>query len=91
MAKSIWLTLLAVVAAASATTWGYEVFQGPTELIQYDPARAFEGYTMFGPQSDLSVYLVDMHGQVVHMWPTPQDWPRGVSATHARLLEDGTL
>ncbi len=91
MAKSIWLTLLAVVAAVSATTWGYEVFQGPTELIQYDPARASEGYTMFGPQSDQNVYLIDMYGQVVHMWPTPPGWPRSVSATHARLLEDGTL
>ncbi|TDJ47171.1 MAG: hypothetical protein E2O51_01510 [Gammaproteobacteria bacterium] len=91
MVKSAWLISITVVAGISATTWSYEVFQGPTELIQYDPAKAFEGYTMFGPQSDLSVYLIDMHGQVVHMWPTPQNWPRGVSATHARLLEDGTL
>ncbi len=91
MAKSAWVTSITVVAAVSATTWGYEVFQGPTELIQYDPARAFEGYTMFGPISGESVYLIDMHGQVVHTWPTPAGWPRGVSATHARLLEDGTL
>ncbi len=84
MARSIRLTCFAGVVAVTATTWGYEVFQGPTELIQYDPDRAFEGYTMFGPQSDENVYLIDMHGQVVHIWPTPQGWPRGVSATHAR-------
>jgi hypothetical protein len=78
------------VAGLSATIWGYEVFQGPTELIQYDPDQAFEGYTMFGPISGDSVYLIDMHGRVVHTWPTPDNWG-GVSATHARLLEDGTL
>ncbi len=82
-----WVT---AVAAISAAAWGYEVFQGPTELIQYDPERAFEGYTMFGPISGDSVYLIDMHGQVVHTWPTPDNWG-GVSSTHARLLEDGTL
>ncbi len=71
--KSAWLASITVVAAVSTTTWSYEVFQRPAELIQYDPAKAFEGYTMFGPQSDQSVYLIDMHEQVVHMWPTPQD------------------
>ncbi len=89
MTRSIWLIFSAAVACASV--WGYEAFQGPTELIQHDPDRAFEGYTMFGPISGESVYLIDMQGQVVHMWPTPGDWPPGVSATHARLLEDGTL
>ncbi len=88
--RTHWQASVIAVAGLSATVWGYEVFQGPTELIQYDPDRAFEGYTMFGPISGDSVYLIDMHGQVVHTWPTPDNWG-GVSATHARLLEDGTL
>lgn len=72
----------------------YESFQGPTELIQYDPAKAFESYTLFSPFHGKNTYLLDMHGEVVHMWP----YPEGISAPgrevvekHARLLEDGTL
>ena len=91
MTKSVWLASIIVITAVSAMTWAYEAFQGPTELIQYDPDKAFEGYTMFGAQSGENVYLIDMQGQVVHMWPVPEDWRPSVSATHARLLEDGTL
>ena len=37
--------LIVAVPAAMA----YEAFQGPTELIQYDPAKAYTGYTLFSP------------------------------------------
>ena len=74
MTKSVWLASIIVITAVSAMTWAYEAFQGPTELIQYDPDKAFEGYTMFGAQSGENVYLIDMQGQVVHMWPVPEDW-----------------
>ena len=43
----------------------YEVSQGPTELIQYDPARAYDGYTLFSPMLGRNTYLIDMQGQVV--------------------------
>ena len=82
--------LIAGVPAALA----YEAFQGPTELIQYDPARAYNGYTLFSPFRGQNTYLIDMHGEVVHYWPYQKGWgtPGAESIEkHARLLEDGTL
>ena len=78
---------LCVGIAASA----YEVSQGPTELIQYDPSRAYEGYTLFSPMLGRNTYLIDMQGQVVNMWSHPEPWVRSDAREHARLLEDGTL
>ena len=72
----------------------YEAFQGPTELIQYDPARAYNGYTLFSPFRGQNTYLIDMHGNVVHYWPYPKGWEAPGQETiekHARILEDGTL
>ena len=67
----------------------YAVFQVPTELIQYDPAKASPGYTMFSPFRGRNTYLIDMHGNVVHYWPYPEGWSTpGAEAVekHARLL-----
>ena len=86
----------AIVSALGITlsAHAYEAFQGPTELIQYDPAKASNGYTLFSPFRGQNTYLIDMEGRVVHMWPYPEGW--GVPGSeavekHARLLEDGTL
>jgi hypothetical protein len=76
------------------STMAYEAFQGPTELIQYDQSKAFHGYTLFSPFRGKHTYLIDMEGNVVHMWPYPEGWGKpGHEAVekHARLLEDGTL
>jgi hypothetical protein len=86
--------VLTTVLGLSLTTRGYEAFQGPTELIQYDPAKAFNGYTLFSPFRGKNTYLIDMRGNVVHMWPYPEGWGVPDSETvekHARLLEDGNL
>ncbi len=72
----------------------YEAFQGPTELIQYDPLKAYNGYTLFSPFRSRHTYLIDMEGNVAHMWAYPEGWgtPGGEAVEkHARLLEDGTL
>ena len=72
----------------------YESFQGPTELIQYDPAKTFDGYTLFSPFRGKNTYLINMQGEVVHTWPYPEGWVTGgqeVIEKHARLLENGTL
>lgn len=85
---------LIVAAGAGGLALAYEVFQGPTELIQYDAAKASPGYTMFSPFRGRNTYLIDMHGNVVHYWPYPEGWSTpGAEAVekHARLLEDGTL
>ena len=69
----------------------YEVSQGPTELIQHDPLKAYEGYTLFSPMRGRNTYLIDMHGQVVNMWPYPESWVRPDAREHARPLEVGNL
>ena len=87
----ILLTILLVVTIASVQA--YEALLGPSELIQYDPDKAFNGYTLFSPFRGKNTYLIDMEGNVVHMWAYPEWAINGAEAVekHARLLEDGTL
>ena len=94
---SITRTHVLTIALAIGAAFGvraFEVFQGPTELIQHDPARAFAGYTIFSPFRGQNTYLIDMQGEVVHYWPYPEGWSIPGSESiekHARLLEDRTL
>ena len=55
-------------------------------LVRHNPAKAFEGYTLFAPMSTNDAFLVDMEGNIVHHWTTP--FP---PAQHGRLLENGNL
>jgi hypothetical protein len=58
-----------------------------TGLIAYDPARSQPGYTLFSPMyGDGTVYLVDMHGKVVHQWRLPYR-----PGLHGHLLSNGHL
>jgi hypothetical protein len=59
-----------------------------TGLRGYDPARAFPGFTLFAPIGDTNktVYLIDLKGEVVHTWEMP--YPPGQSGY---LTERGTL
>ena len=82
---------LLVLFGLAKAVWGYEAFQGPTELIQHDPARAHAGYTLFTPMRGRNTYLIDMEGRVVNMWQTPEGWWDPDFRESARLLEDGTL
>ena len=90
----IGLAATTIVGGAVLTAHAYEAFEGPTELIQYDPAKASPGYTLFSPFRGQNTYLIDMRGNVVHYWPYPQGWvTEGAEAIekHARLLRDGML
>ncbi len=71
-----WVVLMAGLASA------YEASRGPTELVYWDPHKAYAGYTMVKPQRVQGVYLIDMAGQVAHYWPEFGD---------AYLQEDGTV
>jgi len=56
-------------------------------LRAYDEARACPGYTLFAPMSgDGTVYLIDLHGAVVHTWLMP--WSPGL---YGHLTPAGTL
>lgn len=60
------------------TAWGYDALEGPTEMLYWDAARAYNGYTLFGARG--TTYLLDMEGQVVHTWPVgtnPHLWDNG--------------
>jgi hypothetical protein len=39
----------------------------------YDPARASPGFTLFTPSAETNktVYLIDLRGEVVHTWEMP--------------------
>lgn len=62
----------------------YEASRGPTELIYWDPQKAYPGYAFIRTRLSgvTGVYLIDMAGQVVNYWP---------EFTDAYLLEDGTM
>jgi len=52
-----------------------------------DPSRASAGFTLFAPmRGDGTVYLVDLHGKVVHTWR--MRYPPGL---YGYLTENGTL
>ena len=56
-------------------------------LRAYDAERACPGYTLFAPSTgDGTVYLVDLHGVVVHTWHMP--YPPGL---YGHLTPTGTL
>ena len=52
------------------SVYALEVFQCPTELIQYDSDKAYPGYVLFNPFQTHTQYLIDMQGNVVHTWDT---------------------
>ena len=57
-----------------------------TGLRALDVDRASPGFTMFAPAREQVVYLIDLHGTVVHTWKMP--YPPGL---YGYLTEKGTL
>jgi hypothetical protein len=53
----------------------------------YDPDRAFPGFTLFAPSANTNktVYLIDLQGNVVHSWDMPH------SPFYGYLTDRGTL
>ncbi|WP_030251970.1 arylsulfotransferase family protein [Streptomyces violens] len=58
-----------------------------TGLLALDEDVAYPGYTLYAPLTGTGeVYLVDLHGEVVHQWNLPYRPGR-----HARILPNGNL
>jgi hypothetical protein len=80
------------LAMAASSAFAYEAFQGPTELHQYDPLKAYNGYTLFSPflfgnaSGVWTTYLIDMEGNLVHSW----DFPTG-PGLYAYFTQQGTI
>jgi len=73
------------LAMMVSSAYAGERFIAPTELIQYDPTMAYNGYTLFNPLSGKTAYLIDMEGNVVHTWVT--DYLPGL---YPYFLNDGS-
>lgn len=43
----------------------------PKSVACYDPSKAYDGYTLFGPRGSRDMWLINMHGQFVHRWRMP--------------------
>ena len=78
-AAAVAMGLVTVVTAGELTA--YESSRGPTELIHWDRAKAFNGYTLIRPRG-AGVFLIDMAGDVVKYWP---------ELTGAYFMDDGTI
>ena len=55
-------------------------------LLAYDPQASLEGYVLYSPHGNSSVYLVNNCGELVNRWNS--EYPPGVAVY---LMEDGTL
>ena len=55
-------------------------------LLTYDREESFEGYTLYSPHGNSSVYLISNCGELVNRWNS--EYPPGAAVY---LTEDGTL
>jgi hypothetical protein len=80
------LATLVILLPLSAV-FAADVYLTKTELIQWDPDKAYEGYNLF--VNNNVFWLVDMEGQVVHSWA-----PVGtgvMAGFYSFLMENGHL
>ncbi|MBN1830620.1 MAG: aryl-sulfate sulfotransferase [Deltaproteobacteria bacterium] len=70
-----------------SSAYAYEALSGPSQLIQYKASKAYEGYTLFSPMFSDKTYIIDMLGNVVHVWEHKGDSP----GLHYILLENGNI
>ena len=79
------ITVLIFVAFTFCSAHAVEVFQATTEVRQYNPGKAYNGYTLFSPHTIGGAgvtFLIDMNGNVVHTWPR---------VSNPKLYEDGHI
>ena len=62
--------------------------QNTVGLLSYKPWKSFDGYNMFFPHNQSSVFLMDNCGEVVHEWTDEADFRPGNTAY---LMEDGSI
>lgn len=55
-------------------------------VTKYDPSKAYQGYTLFGPMGSNEVFLIDMEGRFVHRWQTSYNL-----SLQGKLLSNGNL
>lgn len=79
-------TLIVGFALLCLYTIGFA--QNTVGVLSYDPSQASDGYNLFFPHNQTTVYLFDNCGRVVHSWPDTA----GIRPGNAvYLLENGHL
>jgi len=88
MKKKMLITMAVAIFLAMplGSVFAVEVFTTPTEVLQYDATKAYDGYTLFCPLSGTTQYLIDMKGNVVHTWECET-----TPGLYGYLMEDGVL
>lgn len=56
-------------------------------ILSYQPSKSFEGYNLFFPKLQGTVWLTDNCGEIIHKWPDPIYQP----GEAVYLMDDGTL
>jgi len=70
----------------------YEALNGPTGVLKYDKAKAYDGYTLFSPSNNSkTAYLIDMEGNMVHKWETQYLPWTAMLLPNGNLLRSGRL
>ena len=55
-------------------------------VTEFDPARAFPGFTMFAPSGGKECFLIDMRGEIRKKWALP-----GTLGNYGQLLPNGNM
>jgi hypothetical protein len=81
------VTMFLTIGFMLCSAYAVEVFQTTTELKQYNPDKAYNGYTLFSPDAPKGwdggiTFLIDMNGNIVHTWPR---------VDNPKLYEDGHI
>ncbi|MBW1764024.1 MAG: hypothetical protein JRJ23_04675, partial [Deltaproteobacteria bacterium] len=76
MKKRLLITVFGLFYSMTfSSIYAYESLQGPTEMLYWDKEKAYNGYTLFGANSNNNSYLIDMEGNVINAW-SPGKNPR---------------
>jgi hypothetical protein len=60
-----------------------------TGVVRYDEQRAFDGYNLYTSRTSPEILLMDMRGNVVHRWTSPQE--RETIVEYATFCANGDL
>ncbi len=86
MTRHTALAALTTLSAASALLWAASsVF--PTGTTIYDPAKAWNGYTVLSPLGTQAAIVIDMNGTIVKRW----DGYVNSAGGPARILPGGVV
>jgi hypothetical protein len=85
MKKQLLITMVVAVMLLLPMSSALAIFNLPTEMLAWDPDKAYNGYTLFTAAE--KTYLIDMEGQVVNSWPMVDVAPDHVPY----LMENGKM